>query len=236
MPPEDDKDKDKDKGTGKEPTLTDAVRAIQILVANSQAQEKTIKTLLDRVDKAEKLVMRPPGDAPDKKVPLEDKELERMTRKEFMDTIFKEAETRFVKPVQADLQARDEARASEETKRQIKETAEKYDDFFEFSDDIKEVLKDHPDLDIEKAYLLARSVNTDKASAIDAKAAAVKAEAEKKEKEAKDAEDKKGFGGLLPTSGVATKSQNMDIKDAAVAAWDQVGLDAHLAAISEASR
>lgn len=203
------------------PTPDQLVAAVRYL----KGQNETLAARVEELSKSPKTVVVKGGSE-------EDLDLETLSREEFMKHIFAQAEKSIVKPIREQLAGKDEADTRAAVRDQIRVATESYGDFWEFEAEIKGALETHPNLSIDEAYHLARGKNSDKASAIDAKAAEVKAAAAKKEAETKAAEKGKQFGGLLPTSGQSTKSEHMEAGDAAEAAWEETGAGEHLAAIS----
>ena len=217
------KEKEAGKKGGVEYTMEQVVQGMQHLHATNQA-------LMAKVGTLEAAAAKKP--APPAKSGEEDEKinLETMTRSEFMGHMLKAVEKNLVEPVKAAQAKGEEKRFNSEAKGQIERAASNHEDFWEFKDEIKVIVDEHPNIDIEEAYILARSRNKDKASLIDAKAAE-KAEADKKEAEKKEEKTPK-YGGLLPTSGSTKRTQHMNAGDAAEAAWEELGIGEHISAIS----
>jgi hypothetical protein len=159
----------------------------------------------------------------------DDVNLETMTRQEYANYILKQAESRLVDPVKAEQAADVQKRDRDEAKRQIDAAAGKHGDFWEFREEMKSIVNELPDINIEDAYVLAKSRNPDKASLVDERIAKKKKE-EKKEEEKKEDEPK--YGGLLPTSTTSKRSSTMKPDEAAEAAWSETGAGEHLRALT----
>lgn len=171
------------------------------------------------------------GEERDKPKPKEDDKevnLETMTRNEFMGHMLKAVEEHVATPIKQQQADDEQRRFNSEARSQIEKASSTHADFWDFKDEIKVIIDEHPNLDIEDAYVLARSKSPDKASLIDTKAA--EEEAKAKAEEEKEAEPK--YGGLLPTSGNTKRSQHMKSEDAAEAAWNELGLSAHIGALN----
>lgn len=93
----------------------------------------------------------------------------------------------------------------------VKETAAKYDDFWDYRDEMGKISKTTPDLPIEDMYRLAKAQNPEKVEKL-------KAEKDKL-KNGKD-EGNKNFGGLKPGGGKTVKEKKMTFEQAADAAWN----------------
>ena len=95
---------------------------------------------------------------------------------------------------------------------QVAATADKNADFWEWSNEIKQLLKDNPTLSVQRAYTLAKSENEKKVNEL-----AVKYKKP-------DAEKKQTFIGLTPTSSIGTRDTTgkMTQKEAAEKAFDKV--------------
>lgn len=248
MPKEVEKNKDKEKeNSGKpdddskksggakkeftnEQVLTAVVALGQQFKTFKESVEDEIKTLKKGSDK--------PKDKSDAATPptaseatLDDAKLETMSRRQLVDLILgrvgKVVEEK-IKPIGESLETTREETLRNDLKAQLKDASEKYEDFWSFRDETQAILKRHPDLSIEDAYHLAKSGNPEKVA---------KLEDERKVKEEEDRKDSKRdkesskFGGFLPTSGVTRRSEQMSPEEAAEAAWEEVGLDEHTAAL-----
>ena len=84
-------------------------------------------------------------------------------------------------------------------------------DFFDWTDEIKNLSKNNPALNVKQLYNLARDGNESKAAELDEKYA-----------EKKDDKDKPGFLGLMPTSGVTAEGdEKLTNEEAMDKAWDE---------------
>lgn len=202
------------------PTQEQVVQAIQYVAQQLQGVIKEVADL-----KSSKV-------APVKQTPVKQEkevDLEVLSRKELADTILERVREEIVAPVEQRLGETSEERTAQDVRKQIAAAAEANPDFWDWQGEMTEVLKQHPDLNVEEALILARSGSPKKAKDIEGKR---NAEADKKAAEETERNRRERFGGLLPTSGVTTKSRRMSPKSAAEKAWDEVGASAHLRAIS----
>ena len=99
---------------------------------------------------------------------------------------------------------------------QVERMANDHKDFWEWSSEIKVLLKENPTLTVRRAYSLVRGENPDKAKAMDAKY-----------NPPAPAKKSGSFIGLTPTSSVGTRegTVKMSQKDAANKAFDDVMAD-----------
>jgi len=155
-------------------------------------------------------------------------DLETMSRTEFANFLVSQVEKKLVKPAVDQVVERDSRLEAKSIKQEIKEFEKDHPEFWTFADEVKGILGKHPELNIEEAFTLARHSAPDKAKQVDEAAI----EAKRKEREKVMQDRRESFGGLLPTSGKATKAKNMTAKDAANQAWEDLGMSEHLAAIS----
>lgn len=109
----------------------------------------------------------------------------------------------------SELGARFESKNANE---QINKTAEANPDFWEWSTEIKQLLKENPTLSVARAYNLAKAEDTKKAKSLDSKYNPPKSKGEQS-----------GFG-LTPTSSIGTRSGTgkMNQKEASEKAFDTV--------------
>jgi len=148
-------------------------------------------------------------------------DLEVLSRKDFMDVILKKMEkvledkldgvTKEVSTVKAE-------RESDLVRNQIKQAEKDHPDFWEWREEMKELVQRNPSLTAEDAYILARASNAKKAKEIDAKYT----KEDKREGEEKEKKGTPSFGGLTPTSGSTTDNDNLTKEDAAETAWRRV--------------
>lgn len=207
------------------------ILAVQQLHKNMQTLQGGFET---RVKALEDGSAKPdPKKEPEKRTPKKGADLERMDRQELVSHILEEVGGMLKENIQGleeRLGTTDEEVQRDRARNQIKEAAEKHPDFYDWKDQIQTILRDHPDLNIEDAYTLARSKDSDRAAAIDKKLE------ERRQEEAKKDEPKKEetrFGGLFATSGSAERNEKMSPEAAAEAAWEESGMDEHLAALSQ---
>ena len=113
-----------------------------------------------------------------------------------------------------DLAGRFETKNANE---QVTKTAELNADFWEWSSEIKQLLKDNPTLSVSRAYNLAKAENPTRLAELD-----------KKYKPAKKENKERSFLGLTPTSSLGTRDSGtgkMTQKEAAEKAFDTVMSD-----------
>jgi hypothetical protein len=222
------KDKDKDKGkpqlirapSGKEYTPAQIFQAMDNLVGQVQKLTEANEELTTKAAEGSK---RPPK-VPD---PKED-DLESLGRKDFLDVVVNTVADRLVKPLQRQIEASEGLHDKERTADQISKVAEDNPDFWEFQGGIKKALEKYPEMNIEDAYLIARSKDPDTVARLE------KAAQDEKDKlRAKEASEKADeFGGLLPTSGRRGSATEMEFEDAADAAWSDLDMKTHIAAVA----
>lgn len=150
----------------------------------------------------------------------EDVDLEQLDRKDFATLIMESTKAALKEEMKKltgdidtrvnDLAVRFESKTANE---QIEKTAEKNADFWDWSNEIKQLLKENPTLSVVRAYSLAKTENPKKATELDVKY--------------KPADKKKehSFIGLTPTSSLSTRDSTvgkMSQKEAAEAAFDKV--------------
>ena len=108
--------------------------------------------------------------------PFADLDLDKLDRKEFATTLLQQAAGMFEKALQKQLGSVDEkigslsqrfdSKAAQDA---IGQVAASNKDFWEWSTEIKQIVKDTPNLSVDRAYKLARAENIEKASAMDKK-------------------------------------------------------------------
>ena len=212
---------------GNEYTVSSLFKAIQTMGAQlKEANARVVAAESGRGKSKDK-----DGDKGGKKEPtpkVEDMDLERMSRKDFMGTIVKEVSEKVMRPLLERITENETTSQRDKVAGELKAVSEKDPDFWQFKEPVAKILEEHPDLSIEDAYTLARSKDPEKVASL------AKQAAEKKAAEADGDNGKKepAFGGLLPTSGQGGKNESMDVKDAAQAAWDSTQMSAHLAAVA----
>lgn len=153
--------------------------------------------------------------------PEPEPDLESMSRKEliaYMEKKFGSTVEKALKPLKDNVDSTSAEAQRERINRQVNEAAQKHADFWEWTDEMRGKAKTHPSLSVEELYTLVRHENPEKAKQIDTKMAEKEAD---KKKETQPETPR--FGGLTPTSGTKTqKTEKMDSKTAAQAAWDEV--------------
>lgn len=147
--------------------------------------------------------------------------LETLSRKDFGEHLIKKTLQAINKQVVEPLNARLEAITATTTKVQlataIKEEQVRHKDFNEWTDEMLEIHREHPNLPIHRIYTLARSENPDKAKKMDAKYAP-------KDEGGANGRRMNGFGGLTPgqSGGGGARGRRMSGQEAVEAAWAEV--------------
>jgi hypothetical protein len=161
-----------------------------------------------------------PPTAPAKK---EEVDLESLSNKELVKHLLSEvneAVAKNIEPFTKKLLSLEERTDRGALKSDLEKTLERNPDTLEYRDEISALMKDMPDLTVERALVLARAEAPDKTKAIsDRRAAEEKVVADKRA-----AEIEEEFGGLLPTSGrsVTSGDKKMSTEQAENEAWDKV--------------
>ena len=152
---------------------------------------------------------------------MKDADLEGLSRSQFLNVILKQVNKGFDqigKRLDAEVGGVKKDLSTKDLKAELIAAANKHKDFKEWGPEIKTLMGENPKLSIERAYVLARTENPDKAGQMDEKYATPPTDdAGGKPK------SKGGFGGLTPTSGsVDDKPESMDLKQASEAAYDEI--------------
>lgn len=108
-----------------------------------------------------------------------------------------------------------------DSKAAVQKFAESKADFWDWKDELKSIVNDTPGISVERAYLLARQENPEKAKKLDAKYSPT------------DDKGKPKFGGLTPTSGQTAKSTTMSSDEAAEKAWQDSMSDLESVLVNE---
>ncbi len=232
------KEEKKDDKKGAEGTMskTEQVNLFRQIGLHIKGQNETMTALRQEV--AELRGAKGDDDADkggdDKKV--DSKTLEEMSRSEFGDHLV-DRMTKVLAPIQASVQSEKETRTRASLTEQVNTANTAHPDFVQWHDEIKDLIKIHPTMNVEEAYQLAISKDPDKIKGIEVelKKVADDKAAKKEEEDEKSGNVMPIFGGLLPTSGVTSpkKDGTMTSKEAAEAAWDATKMSEHLAAVSE---
>ena len=123
-----------------------------------------------------------------------------------------------LKPIQDKLEVTSTDAETDRVRREFAGAKDKFPDFMEWRDEMKDIITAHPDLSAERIYRLARSENPDKVKELDGKSK----EGKDKEGEKELSEKARAFGGLMPTSGTSLeKDGKKQPKEAGLAAWEQ---------------
>lgn len=181
------------------------------------------KGLALEVQSIKEAAQKPPVKDPKEDPDPTDRDLESMSRKEFLAHItdgFGKLLDDKIKPV-SDGIAGDKDKELEKTVNDAVKIATKdHKDFWEWKKEMGEELVKNPYLMPEDAYQLARLHSGEKATEMDKKFPSD--EAVQKGKDEKEAKEKTpGFGGLTPTSGQTVESENMKFPEASDQAWSE---------------
>lgn len=205
-------------GTGEvktDPNIELLTKSVGLLAQGLQKMEENQNAI---VSKLGELGKAPPID--DKKVelkdPFENVDLEQLTPKQIIEMTLKLAREENAVELAKVQKAADEkvdslaqAFSSKNANEQVGAAIKDHADFWEWKDDIKSVLSENPNLNVQRAYKLARAEAPEKAAEMDKKYA--------------KADDKPTrVLSLFPTSYQTTKSQKMTPKEAAEKAFDSV--------------
>jgi len=205
-------------GKGEQVSLGQVVQAVKWMVSKMQQVDS-------RFDKLDKQQTAPTDKGTDDAKPPtapEAPDLDEMDRGQFAQFIIestaKTVKESLIDPLRAQFGESENRSERRHIETDIDTTSSKYNDFWDWKDEVSKTLSDHPDLSVDDAYHLARGKNPDKLSAIEAKAQEAKDVEDTKERQAKEEE----FGGLLPTSGLASRNEGMESEDAANAAYTEL--------------
>lgn len=196
-----------------EVTMAQVVKAILGLGGDL----KTLRTELNELRDTKPNVPPTPREADTAKPPTA-QELEAMSREEYATYLVERIAEEVINPIRDRIDRSEIQDAKSRVETQAAEAAQAHPDFMEWRDEMREIFKQFPQLDVEDVYSLARSRNPRKAGEIDAR---LKEEEERKA-EKENAGNKDVFGGLLPTRIASSPRSDMKVEDAAAAAWDDV--------------
>lgn len=176
----------------------------------------SIGTILQQAADMETTKVAPKVDSKQK---VSAQDLEGLSRGDFLSHIIEEVKGALIEPLNTQINSVAENAETTELRRQVNASADAHSDFWDWKEEMGELVKQNPGLTPERLYSLARSEGLDKAKGIDEKI-------EKEEKEEKAKEESKktiSFGGLKPTSsGGAEQKTDMSKGDAADSAWDSI--------------
>lgn len=146
-----------------------------------------------------------------------DADIEGMSRKDFgqhiVNRVVSQLRKEVLKPVESRVTDAEQRMENDRIGKLVEKASEKYEDFWEFKDEIMAEVKKNAYLEPEEAYHLARSKHPDKVKTLAEKKANGDEESDKKAKGGK-------FGGLTPTSGKTHQNKKMGRKEAANKAWE----------------
>lgn len=219
---------DKPKEGLKASDLVDALKPITESITGLQGKFETVDIALAGIkEAAEKKVE---GDPPDPTTIQKEKDLEGMSRKEFMgvvvDEIIVKIKSDFAEPITKRMDDKQTGDLEKEVADAIKTAEGSHRDFWDWKDEMGKEVKANPYLSPEDAYLLSRVHNPEKAKEQDVKVAKEieveqKAKVEADEKARKEGKVKPIFGGLTPTSGKTEPNKKMKTKEAAETAYSE---------------
>lgn len=172
-------------------------------------------------------------------------DLEKMSRGEFANYITKtvvKAIKKDLAPIIDGMETTVEETQKKEITAKFKDAKDRYPDFGEWEDEMRELINSRGFLEPDELYAIVRAKNPEKAAKLDEEAKAKAKEAESKEKKGPtEAEpEKPTFLGLMPTSGKGTspgedeeegeEKKFNSTRDAAAAAYDELlgGVDTAL--------
>jgi hypothetical protein len=205
------------------------------IIAAFREMQNNNKTLANQLGAIERALKEGVQNKVEEEPVVDDKDLENLSRAEFAQYLIGTIQKGVIEPIKEERK-QDTVRAQQaDLARQAKEVHDKYADFNSWHDEMRDNIKAHPGMTIERAYKLARAENPEKAEEVDVETGKKEKEREGKVKKAAPKEDII-FGGLTPTSTLTSSSNKenggMSVKEAANAAWDSVQMGEHLAAIA----
>ena len=159
----------------------------------------------------------PPPTAPEEKpLSIQDMKWEEMSRADMVQAILDKTQHGVEQILKDKLVPQIQNISTEQSKMSTSQALayaqSKHVDFMEWKDAILQLSKQHPNLDVEQLYFLARGADPEKATKIDADIVA----------KAKVAEETKEFGGLTPTNSPTNiENNNLSDEESALAAWDE---------------
>lgn len=190
----------------KEPTMDDLVAALQYIHGTVQKMDERMRAIEGGGESKEK------KEAEENVNPQNGPDFESMSRGEMIDYLITSV-NKAEKGINDRIDKLETRSTQADLRDQIESAREEYEDFDEWTQDIKQVMEKRPGLSIDEAYALAKHQNPDKVQEL----ATQKEEEEREEREKQPPK----FGGLMPTSGLVTKSEGMDPNAAAEAAWGE---------------
>ena len=119
-----------------------------------------------------------------------------------------------VKPIQETVKSVSDGFASNVNQQQIDSVRGEFKDFDEWGDEMREVMEavgENANMGVRDIYLLARARNPQKVEALAEKA---------NENNGGENKEDAPFGGMFPTSTKGAPVEDMDMDDAAMAAWE----------------
>jgi len=170
---------------------------------------------------------KPPKKDEEEGTPPSERDLEGMSRTDFLAHIMKgvgKVVKESIGPVSQRIEDRSEKELEDTVNKAVKAAESDHKDFWEWKKEMGTELVKNPYLMPEDAYHLARLHNTEKATEMDKKFPSD--EDTKKAREDEDKEKRPGFGGLTPTSGQTVESDTMKFPEASEQAWQETA--AHL--------
>jgi len=153
---------------------------------------------------------------------LDDRTLESLSRKDFMEHIvdrFSKVVDSKIKPVATQLDDGQTKQLEKDVAAAVKKAESDHKDFWDWKEEMGKELLKNPYLYPEDAYILVRARDPKKAKEMDEKH--LSDEEKKKIEAAKKKENNPQFGGLTPTSGKTVTSDRMKKEEASELAWQE---------------
>lgn len=210
--------------------MGDAIKAMQA------EMPKQIAIGVAQAVKAAMPAAKEPDPDPDPGPQVDDDDLEKMSRAQFMAHITEGVVNAVKKDISGPLgkQVEDAKQDTERERlvREINQAKSDHTDFMDWGQEVKDLVQKNPNLSIEQAYRLARSLDGEKSQKIDE---VTKADLEKKQEEEKKQAADQGeenqdeavlslFPGSAPSSTDSKREPAKDNKEAAERAWEDVGM------------
>lgn len=214
----DDADKGKGDDEQQQELLTTLTRSVGMLANGLTKMQEQFTNLESRLPKAKDSGEDDDGDEKGHQLGDDSVDLEQLDRKGFaqylmqnMTKAVQQEITRHLKSVDTKVETLAEQFQSRNASDEITKVSEKNADFFEWTDEIRQVLKENPTLSVTRAYNLAKTENPEKAEKV-------------RQKYAKPAQERQSLT-LTPTSsraGNGAGARNMKPREAAEKAFDDV--------------
>lgn len=165
------------------------------------------------------------SDDKSKSKPSSDVNLETLDRSGFLNVILERVGSIIeekITPIHEDVTQEKDRRSQESLAKQVKDAEKAHRDFWDWKEEMGEIAKRSPGLNVEEIYQLARIEHKDKAVEMDDKYKTDEEREKEKQKAESKNKPKEVFGGLTPTSGKTAEVDNMTMDEAANKAYDEV--------------